>query len=207
MDYLDGGENNMTTKSSGSAERNGTETAEHRNDAGNSVDRIRDIIFGEQIQDYGAKFDKIWTQLSTIDQRLERINEKIAEQERDLDSQLENQKKKFAAELSQLDSDFSRQLADAALESQEKADALAQTITALSKSTKMDLTKTAAQLTNLKMDRAALGDMFVLLGQNLISDNIQSESTATLSDSKTELTKASTKSSSTKSTAKSKATT
>jgi|GEM_PF-1829689 len=175
----------MTTKSMSSAQNNSTKTAEHRNTSGDSVDRIRDIIFGQQIQDYDAKFEKIWSQFSNIDQQLERIIEKISEQERDFDSQLENQKKKFEAELSQLDSDFSRQLADAAVENQEKADALAKTITALSKSTKKDLTKAAEQLTNLKMDRTALGDMFVLLGQNLISDNGPSTDIATITDAKT----------------------
>lgn len=190
----------MTKQNMVSAQGYNGEVAEHRNSAGDSVDRIREIIFGEQIQDYSAKFEKIWDQLSTIDQRLEQIIEKIAEQERDLESQLENQKKKFEAELNQLDSDFSKQLADAAIENQERADALATSITTLGKSAKKDLTKATKELTDLKVDRAALGDMFALIGQSLTTGTMQSESSVEVSGSKSKSTKAASKSTSVKAT-------
>lgn len=157
---------------------------EHRNHSGDSVERIRDIIFGEQIQDYSAKFEQIWTQFSAVDQRLESIHNKLAEHERDIDSQLEQQRKKFDAALKQLDSDFSQQLADAAVETQQKADALNKTIVALSKSTKKDLKKATEQLADLKMDRASLGEMFLHLGQSLLTNGVQQETASGSSEQK-----------------------
>lgn len=190
----------MTVHSNGDV---AIEHREHRNNpsnnSGDSVDRIRDIIFGEQIQDYGSKFEKIWAQFSALDQRLERINEKLAEHERDIDSQLENQKKKIETALNQLDSDFTQQLADAAVENQQRAEALSKSVVTLDKSTKTNLKKATEQLTTLKMDRAALGDLFVSMGQNLITVDSQQETSTKLPKEES-----STKSSSNKSSSKKK---
>lgn len=160
--------------------RKSTDIAEHRghndglvvNNGGvdNSVDRIRDIIFGEQIQDYSAKFDEIATQLSAIDARLAQINDRISEHERDVDSQIQHQKQKFESDLAQLDSEFTKQLADLAEETQQRADSIKSSVSTLGKKVRKEMRESAQELSTLKMDRGTLGDLFVQMGEVLVAN-------------------------------------
>jgi len=141
---------------------NGTSAENDKND--NSVDRIRDIIFGAHIQDYSSRFSKISSQLDIIDKRLEQINERISEHERDIDSQLADQKKKFEIQLSQLDAGFSEQIEGVVLQNQHQTKALNDAITALGKQSKQDLQQATQELSDLKVDRSLLSDLFLACG-------------------------------------------
>lgn len=174
---------------------------EHANGRANdsSVERIRDIIFGEQIQDYSAKFEQITAQLATIDARLGQINDRIAEHERDMDSQILNQRQNFESQLAQLDSKFSRQLGDLAQEAQQQADTITSKITALASKSKQEMKQATQELSTLKMDRGTLGELFVQMGQVLVADeNAESAETKLLAATQSSsVNKSSAKSSST----------
>lgn len=180
------------------------ELREHRNspidnsdvslDNDNSVDRIRDIIFGAQIQDYSSKFSKISSQLDTLDKRLEQINQRISEHERDIDSQLTDQKKKFETRLSQLNAEFSEQLEEVILQNQHQAKTLNDSITVLGKQSKQELQKAKQELSNLKVDRSLLSDLFVQFSQTLAMDDSQDISPKSSSKTKQQVSKSTSKS-------------
>lgn len=160
--------------------RKSTNVAEHRahgdsliatnGSTDSSVERIRDIIFGEQIQDYSAKFDEITSHLKAIDARLARIDDRLSEHERDVDSQIQHQKQKFESELTQLDNEFAKQLADLAEETQQRGDAIKSSVSTLGRKVRKEMRDSTQELSTLKMDRGVLGDLFVQMGEVLVAN-------------------------------------
>lgn len=98
------------------------------------VDRIRDIIFGSQMRDYEGNFLTIQRDLERHLQELERLNEKLIEQEKNQSQHLQT-----------LERDM------------RKADDNLRT----------ELRETAQRLTDAKVDRQMLGDLFIELGNQL----------------------------------------
>jgi len=98
------------------------------------VDRIREILFGSQMRDYEQRFQVIRHDLERLQQELDRLAGRLAEQDSEQSKKLERLRK----------------------ESREADEAL-----------RTALRETAQQLTNDKVDRMALGEMLIEMGNRL----------------------------------------
>jgi predicted nucleic acid-binding Zn-ribbon protein len=55
---------------------------EHVQTSSHEVDRIRDIIFGTQMRDYGQQFDNVRRDLERLQGEIDHLAERLAEQDR-----------------------------------------------------------------------------------------------------------------------------
>jgi ElaB/YqjD/DUF883 family membrane-anchored ribosome-binding protein len=94
------------------------------------VDRIRDIIFGPQMQDYEQRFQIIQRDLDRLQQEIDRLTEQDSSQGKKLQN--------LRREMQQADEDL-----------------------------RDELRQTAQNLMTDKVDRVALGELFVELGTHL----------------------------------------
>ncbi len=94
------------------------------------VDRIRDIIFGTQMQDYEGRFQIVQRDLDRLQQEINDLAERLADQ----------------------DSSQSKKLQNLRSEMRKADDGLRE-----------ELRQTAQKLTNDKVDRMALAEMFAML--------------------------------------------
>ncbi len=106
------------------------------------VDRIREILFGSQMRDYEQRFQVIRHDLERLQQELDRLAGRLAEQDSEQSKKLERLRK----------------------ESREADEAL-----------RRALRETAQQLTNDKVDRLALGDMLIEIGNRLKTGVLSSD--------------------------------
>lgn len=100
------------------------------------VDRIRDIIFGSQMRAYEGNFQTIQRDLDRLLQEIERLNEKLSEQEKSYTHKVQTLER----------------------ETRKADDGL-----------RTEMRETAQKLSDEKVDRQALGDLFIELGNQLKS--------------------------------------
>jgi DNA repair exonuclease SbcCD ATPase subunit len=98
------------------------------------VARIRDIIFGSQMQDYEQRFDVVQRDLDRLQQEIDRLSEQLADQDGNQSKKLQNLRQEMR-----------------------KAD----------KDLREELRQTAQKLMTDKVDRVAMGDLFIELGTHL----------------------------------------
>jgi septal ring factor EnvC (AmiA/AmiB activator) len=98
------------------------------------VVRIRDIIFGSQMQDYEQRFDVVQRDLDRLQQEIDRLSEQLADQDGNQSKKLQNLRQEMR-----------------------KAD----------KDLREELRQTAQKLMTDKVDRVAMGDLFIELGTHL----------------------------------------
>jgi predicted nucleic acid-binding Zn-ribbon protein len=102
------------------------------------VERIRDIIFGSQMRAYEGNFQTIQRDLERHLQEIERLNEKLIEQEKNHSQKLQ---------------------------------ALEREVRKADDNLRTELRETAQRLTDAKVDRQMLGDLFIELGNQLKSES------------------------------------
>ena len=98
------------------------------------VDRIRDIIFGTQMQDYDGRFQTVQRDLDRLQQEIDDLAERLADQDSSQSKKLQN----LRSEMRKADDDL-----------------------------REELRQTAQKLTNDKVDRMALAEMFTMLAKLL----------------------------------------
>jgi chromosome segregation ATPase len=98
------------------------------------VARIRDIIFGSQMQDYEQRFDVVQRDLDRLQQEIDRLSEQLADQDGNQSKKLQN----LRQEMRKADKDLREELRQA-----------------------------AQKLMTDKVDRVAMGDLFIELGTHL----------------------------------------
>ncbi|MGD1994585.1 MAG: hypothetical protein PVI59_15425 [Anaerolineae bacterium] len=98
------------------------------------VDRIRDIIFGPQMQDYDQRFQTVQRDLERLQQGIDGLTEQLADQDSGQTKKLQNLRR----EMRRADDDLRDELRQA-----------------------------VHRLMEEKVDRVALGDLFVELGTHL----------------------------------------
>lgn len=79
------------------------------------LERIRDIIFGPQMQDYEGQFSRVAAELGLLSQRLNDLQSTLAQQQADQDQRRDELEHAFSERLDQLESSLgtqTRQLAD-----------------------------------------------------------------------------------------------
>ena len=111
------------------------------------VDRIRDIIFGQQMRDYDQRFQIVRRDLERLQEELDRLAERTAEQE-------SNQAKRLAEQ----DGSQTKRLQELRKEMRRADDDL-----------RDELRQATQMLTDDKVDRAALGELFIEVGTHLKS--------------------------------------
>ncbi len=109
--------NNKTSKKNGSRNSGGHDVAAQAAEANNSVDQIRDIIFGHQMREYEARFNELE----------QRLIENYAALQKALESRMEHaivELEKERASREKAFSELTRQLADASETLQAEQDLL-----------------------------------------------------------------------------------
>lgn len=102
------------------------------------LDRVRDIIFGPQMRDYQQRFQLLDRDLKRLEQEIDRLRDKLTQQLAELDSAQNQKLQTLSQELRQADAD---------LRAEER--------------------RSTEDLTTSKVDRAALGELFVEIGTRL----------------------------------------
>jgi ElaB/YqjD/DUF883 family membrane-anchored ribosome-binding protein len=103
-------------------------------DSGQEVDRIRDIIFGVQMQDYERRFQIVQRDLERLQEEIDSLSEQLGDQDSSQGKKLQNLRREMR-----------------------NAD----------KDTREELRQTAQKLMVDKVDRVAMGDLFIELGTHL----------------------------------------
>lgn len=101
------------------------------------VERIRDILFGSQMNDYKQRFETIQRDLARLQQDINKLNEQLAEQ----------------------DSSHGKKLRTLRQEMRQADDEL-----------RNETRETAQRLSVEKVDRTALGQLFIEIGNSLAKD-------------------------------------
>ena len=138
------------------------------------VDRIRDIIFGSQMRDYEGKFEAFVRDAARLQRELDQLNEQLAAQSA---AQVKNLQA-ARQELRQADADLRSELkltldgvtaevAENHAAQGQNLQALRQELRAADGDLRDELRATAARLTDEKMDRATLGDLFIEMGNHI----------------------------------------
>ena len=102
------------------------------------MDRVRDIIFGPQMREYAQQFQTVQRDLERLQQEIDRLAERLAEQLADQDSSQTKKLQNLRREMRRADDGL-----------------------------RDELRQTAQTLANDKVDRVALGELFIELGTHL----------------------------------------
>ncbi len=143
------------------------------------VDRVRDIIFGSQMRDYNLKFEAISRDLARLQQELDQLNEQLTTQNA---AQTKGQQT-LRQELRQADSDqrgeLKAELEQLAAREAENDGAQSQNLKALRQELRNadsdlreELRQTRQRLTDDKVDRTVLGELFIELGNHIKSGSL-----------------------------------
>jgi DNA anti-recombination protein RmuC len=73
------------------------------------LDRIRDIIFGSQMQTYDGQFDHLVNQLSLLDRKLDEIRTELSQQLSDQQARAEETQRALSDRIGQAESDLNAQ--------------------------------------------------------------------------------------------------
>jgi DNA anti-recombination protein RmuC len=172
----------------------GAKTKEATSELGNELSKIQDILFGHQVRQFEARFEKLEHDLSERTERLHdnlqkqlgnletNINKQLATLQESLnDERLErsSQDERLAAELEAVEARFNESLksfnhhVDTTFGQMEEArqqdnETIRQELTTLSKQFQNDLEKAVATLQDQKTDRRALAGFFNDLAKQLV---------------------------------------
>lgn len=141
-----------------------------------SVDRIRDIIFGPKMRDYEQRFETHASDLTRIHAELDRLAEQLAAQAaaqtkalQALRQELRGADNDLRLELKGEVDRLAGQLAEQQAETGASLQALRSELRAADGELREELRRIAQKLTDDKTDRATLGDLFIELGRHVKS--------------------------------------
>lgn len=120
------------------------------------VDRVRDILFGSYVRDYGQKFDRLNQELIRLNQEIERLQEQLREQDKRQLQQLQSAEQRLAQALYDLDARHTEQAQQLGVQMRSTERAMFDEVSRLSN-----------QLNHNKADRTLLADLLIELGTNL----------------------------------------
>ena len=150
------------------AQGDGTESVE-------KVNRVRDLIFGQEMRNYEQKFEhltrdvvRLQNELNQLTTQLSdqgsRLAQQIREQDERLTTQLHTQEKAQSQRLQEVEGQFTRQLQASDQKHAQNEQELRQELRAMEDGLRTDLRAAVQQLADQKVDRLSLGDMFIELG-------------------------------------------
>lgn len=141
-----------------------------------SVDRIRDIIFGPKMRDYDQRFEAIVRDLDRLQQELDGLTDKQTSQNaaqtkssQTLRQELRQADSELRSELKQELARIETQMAEQNASQNEELQALRQELRKANADLREELRQIAQRLTGDKTDRSTLGDLFIELGNQVKS--------------------------------------
>ncbi|HMN26787.1 MAG TPA: hypothetical protein PKE45_01440 [Caldilineaceae bacterium] len=147
-------------------------------ESGDKVERIRELIFGGHIREYGQKFDLLNREISRLNREIERLNQQLRDQESVAKRQLRDESERLNTQLQEQDRRQSQQLQEVDRRQTAEVEALEQKHS--QRMQEMDRVTLASdrdlleklrvltdQLNDIKVDRVSLGDLLVNLGSSL----------------------------------------
>jgi uncharacterized protein YukE len=120
------------------------------------VDRVRDILFGSYVRDYGQKFDRLNQELMRLNQEMERLQEQLREQDKRQIQQLQSAEQRLVQAIYDLDARHTEQAQQLGVRMQSTERVVFDEVSRLSN-----------QLNHSKADRTLLADLLIELGTNL----------------------------------------
>jgi len=167
------GSSAKSTKTTTTAAKNGGQA-----ESTEKVERIRDLIFGQQIRDYSQKFDVINKDLTRLQGLINRLTDEVREQERSftqklreqeqtLTTQIQEQDRRQTQQHRELDQRLTQQIQDFDRTHSQNTQELWQAVRELEDTMRSELRQTAHELDELKMDRFTLGELLIKLGGDL----------------------------------------
>ena len=146
------------------------------------VERIREILFGAQLREYGQKFDLLQRELARLQQEVGRLNEQVREQDKTLRKQMREESDRLVAQLQDQDARQTQQLQaseqrqlqqlhDLDQRHTQHAQQFGEQIRRSERALLDELGHVAVQLNHNKADRDTLGALLIDLGTNLKSND------------------------------------
>jgi predicted RNase H-like nuclease (RuvC/YqgF family) len=147
-------------------------------ESGDKIERIRELIFGAHIRDYGQKFDLLSREISRLNREIERLNQQLRDQESATKRQLRDESERLSNQLQEQDRRQTQQLQEFDRRQTTEVEALEQkhgqrmqemdrVALAGDRDLLEKLRELTDQLNDLKVDRVSLGDLLVNLGSSL----------------------------------------
>ena len=141
-----------------------------------SVDRIRDIIFGPKMRDYDQRFEAIVRDLDRLQHELDSLSDKHTGQNttqtksvQALRQELRQADSEIRSELKQELARIEAQMAEQNASQSEELQTLRQELRKANADLREELRQIAQRLTGEKTDRSTLGDLFIELGNQVKS--------------------------------------
>lgn len=131
------------------------------------VQRIRDLIFGQQMRDYSRRFDTVGAELAHLQQEINRLTNDLQEQMRRHAQQIQQAEDRLGGQLRALDERLTQQVQEGERRRERQTQELRQLVHELGDAVRHELHSAAAGLDERKADRFALGEFFVRLGASL----------------------------------------
>lgn len=139
-----------------------------------SVDRIRDIIFGPKMRDYEQRFEALVRDLNRLQGEVDRLNELIATKDAAQGKQLQAARQETRQANESLQAALKAEAAQlgSALEDQDRGhkdalQAMRQELRAADADLRDELRAVVQRLTEDKTDRSTLGELFIELGSHI----------------------------------------
>ena len=143
------------------------------------VERIREILFGSHLREYGQKFDLLQRELVRLQQEVGRLNEQLREQDKTLRKQVREESDRLVSQLQDQDARQAQQLQAAEQRQlqqlhdldQRHTQQLGAQIQRSERALLDELSQVATQLNHNKADRSSLGALLMDLGASLKSND------------------------------------
>ena len=144
-------------------------------ESGAKIERIRTLIFGEQMKEYGQQFGNVQRDLERLQKELARLGGDLREGQKTLQKRVDEQDERQTKALRDVDDRLSNQLHESDKKSAEAIEELRHALRQLEESTRQELQTVLTSLDNSKMDRLTLGEMLVQMGSTLKESDAEQE--------------------------------
>ena len=144
-------------------------------ESGAKIERIRTLIFGEQMKEYGQQFGNVQRDLERLQKELTRLGNDLREGQQTLQKRVDEQDERQTKALRDVDDRLSNQLHESDKKSAEAIEELRHALRQLEESTRQELQTVLTSLDNSKMDRLTLGEMLVQMGSTLKESDAEQE--------------------------------
>ena len=162
-------------------------------DSGAKIERIRQLIFGQQIKEYNQRFELLGQDVARLQSSLNQLNDdtheqfntltqKLQEQEQARTAQLHEQDQRLTQLLRETDERLSQQHLESDRRHNEQAEELRQLLRQTDEAVRLELRTALEQLNNLKMDRFTLSDLLIQLANSMKRTGPEEEAVSLLDE-------------------------
>lgn len=135
--------------------------------ASEKMTRIRELIFGQQMREYGHNLQTVDTELARLQEEIQRLAAELQEINRQQAQQIQRSENRLAEQIREIDERLTQQIQNGKRRQEQIAQEARQLLHAQGDALRQELRSSTAELDERKVDRFALGEFFVQLGTNL----------------------------------------